>query len=393
MSSGPRHRRNPDWQASSPSGYLHPSDSSPQFSSDVKVITNTSLTPSASSSSLSELDMSMSFRDRTGEFHSAVDSLRGRSGSAVVARSRAAANGAVGGGGPGGAGGGTALQQRTKFAQAARQIGHDLTSTCTKLEKLSLLAKRQSIFDDRGGEIQQLTYIIKQDLAALNKQIGMLQEVARSQGGTSRQRSSHSNAVVVSLQSKLASASNDFKTVLEVRTDSLKKQAARREHFTTSNGAASGPMGERASSILLQDDLVAQQRYAASNGAAAQDVSIDMDGGEGGEAGPTARYKQQLMLIDEQDKFFQQRADTMKNIEQTIVELGDIFHQLAYMVKEQEEMVARIDSNVEDTVMNVDMAHSELLKYFKSISSNRWLMMKVFGVLIVFFVIFVVFVA
>lgn len=392
MSSGPRHRRNPDWNATTPPAYFHPSDSSPQFSADVKVISNASLTPSASGNNINELDMSMSFRDRTGEFHSAVDSLRGRSGSALVAR-RAAANGALG---AGGAGGGTALQQRTRFAQAARQIGHDLTNTCTKLEKLSMLAKRQSLFDDRGGEIQQLTYIIKQDLAALNKQIGMLQEVARSHGSASRQRSSHSNAVVVSLQSKLASASNDFKTVLEVRTDSLKKQAARREHFTTSNGATGGAMGERASSILLQDDLVAQQRYAASNGAAAQDVSIDMDGGDAGatgEAAPSARYQQQLMLIDEQDKFFQQRADTMKNIEQTIVELGDIFHQLAYMVKEQEEMVARIDSNVEDTVMNVDMAHGELLKYFKSISSNRWLMIKVFGVLIIFFVIFVVFVA
>jgi len=31
----------------------------------------------------------------------------------------------------------------------------------------------------------------------------------------------------------------------------------------------------------------------------------------------------------------------MKNIEQTIVELGSIFQQLAHMVKEQEEVVQR----------------------------------------------------
>ena len=31
----------------------------------------------------------------------------------------------------------------------------------------------------------------------------------------------------------------------------------------------------------------------------------------------------------------------MQNIEQTIVELGGIFQQLAFMVKEQEEMVQR----------------------------------------------------
>jgi len=53
----------------------------------------------------------------------------------------------------------------------------------------------------------------------------------------------------------------------------------------------------------------------------------------------------------------------------------------------------RIDSNVEDTFMNVEAAHSEILKYFQSVTSNRWLMIKIFGVLIVFFIIFVVFMA
>ena len=44
------------------------------------------------------------------------------------------------------------------------------------------------------------------------------------------------------------------------------------------------------------------------------------------------------------------------------MELGGIFTQLAHMVKEQEEMVQRIDSNVEDTAQNVDIGHNEILK-------------------------------
>jgi len=43
--------------------------------------------------------------------------------------------------------------------------------------------------------------------------------------------------------------------------------------------------------------------------------------------------------------------------------------------------------------MNVEAAHSEILKYFQSVTSNRWLMIKIFGVLIIFFIIFVVFMA
>ena len=53
----------------------------------------------------------------------------------------------------------------------------------------------------------------------------------------------------------------------------------------------------------------------------------------------------------------------------------------------------RLDTNVTDIQTNVEGAHSELLKYFQGISSNRWLMFKVFGILIVFFIIFVVFMA
>lgn len=51
----------------------------------------------------------------------------------------------------------------------------------------------------------------------------------------------------------------------------------------------------------------------------------------------------------------------------------------------------RIDANVEDTQLNVDAAHGEILKYFQSVSSNRWMMIKIFLILIIFFIIFVVF--
>lgn len=52
--------------------------------------------------------------------------------------------------------------------------------------------------------------------------------------------------------------------------------------------------------------------------------------------------------------------------------------------------VFRIDSNVSDTQLNIDAAHSELLKYFKGVTSNRWLMIKIFMVVVVFFVIFII---
>ncbi|XP_027563911.1 syntaxin-5 [Neopelma chrysocephalum] len=251
----------------------------------------------------------------------------------------------------------------------AKRIGKDLSNTFAKLEKLTILAKRKSLFDDKAVEIEELTYIIRQDITSLNKQIAQLQELLRARGGPGgRHVHSHSNTVVVSLQSKLASMSNDFKSVLEVRTENLKQQRSRREHFS-SLPVTPNNLGNP---VVLQDD-------PPNSGA----VAIEMD----------PRTHQQLQLLDEQDSYIQSRADTMQNIESTIVELGSIFQQLAHMVKEQEETIQRIDSSVEDAQLNVEAAHGEILKYFQSVTSNRWLMVKIFLVLIVFFVVFVVFLA
>lgn len=301
------------------------------------------------------LDISnMSGRDRTVEFQSVCKSLQGRQNGIQASNDVH-----------------SAVRQRSDFTLMAKRIGRDLSNTFAKLEKLTILAKRKSLFDDKAVEIEELTYIVKQDINSLNKQIAQLQDLVRSrQSQNGRHLQTHSNTIVVSLQSKLASMSNDFKSVLEVRTENLKEQKSRREQFsqapTTSSHYQASNFGN---SVLMQDD----SRQSS-------DISINMD----------SRASQQLQLVNEQDSYIQSRADTMQNIESTIVELGSIFQQLAHMVKEQEETVQRIDANVEDTQLNVDLAHGEILKYFQSVSSNRWLLIKIFLILIVFFILFVV---
>ncbi len=59
----------------------------------------------------------------------------------------------------------------------------------------------------------------------------------------------------------------------------------------------------------------------------------------------------------------------------------------------QGEMAQRIDENVEETLANVDSAKAQLMKYLNSISNNRWLVLKVFAVLMAFMLLFVMFIA
>lgn len=52
----------------------------------------------------------------------------------------------------------------------------------------------------------------------------------------------------------------------------------------------------------------------------------------------------------------------------------------------------RIDDNMDESLANVEGASNALMKYLNRVSSNRWLMIKLFLVLIFFLVIFIVFV-
>lgn len=269
-------------------------------------------------------------------------------------------------------------READQFNDIARSIGKDITSTYTKLEKLTLMAKKKTIFDDNRVAVQKLTNVIKQDIAHLNKQIGQLQTIAKAQRkGQGKHQAGHTSSILVQLQSKLATMSNNFKQVLDVRTENLKSQRSRAEQFSrgavTSSLPESATIGYHKGSVLcIEEDMAAHRG----------DALIDMGG------------SQQLATINhDQDHYYSSRADAMHTIESTIVELGGIFTQLAAIVKEQEEMVDSIEENVNNVSDNVNLGYKEILKYFQSVSSDRWLMVKIFGVLIFFFLLFIIFMA
>lgn len=139
----------------------------------------------------------------------------------------------------------------------------------------------------------------------------------------------------------------------------MQQQKLRREQFTNS----SIPHSNSASTIIDFDESVSHNK---------------------------PMQKQLLIYQDQSQEYLEERASTMQSIESTIVELGTIFNQLATMVQQQDEMITRIDSNVNDTSLNVEAAHESLLRYFASVSSNRWLILKVFGILFFFFILFVI---
>ena len=292
-------------------------------------------------------------------------------------------------------------RQRSEFARKAAEIGRSISGTTAKLERLAQLAKRKSLFDDRPVEIAELTYVIKQDLSALNSQIGQLQTLSKQQqqqaagggggwgsgaAGGAEQEGEHNKNVVVLLQGKLADVSVNFKEVLEVRTRNIQASRSRTENFVSSVGAHSQPGAldpGRTDSPLYSTPARGRSPKPGAN----QDIlSLDPGPSGSGTALGGPQSDQQMLMMEEaqpQNSYISQRGEAIEAIERTIGELGGIFGQLAQMVSEQSEMIQRIDANTEDVVDNVQGAQRELLKYWSRVSGNRWLVAKMFGVLMI----------
>ncbi|KAI0034142.1 t-SNARE [Vararia minispora EC-137] len=337
----------------------------------------------------------MPHQERTKEFLSCVDSIRTRSSRPAksVEKQRLLAQRG---------------ENKSELARIAESIARDISNTSLKLVKLGQLAKRKTLFDDRPVEISELTFIIKQDIANLNKQIATLQAYVKQRKQQSsktmevKQVEEHNNNVVMLLQNKLADLSMTFKDVLEIRTQNMKESKDRTEQFMYSTAAAAAnqapsnsylfastqrdPMGDGSSGRL--DTKGKGRSTPRPNG---DMLALDLEAAESGQ-GPSQNGGgafMQMELVEQQDSYIQSRSTAIESIESTIAELGQIFNQLAHMVAEQRETVQRIDADTIDIASNVGGAQRELLKYYSSISNNRWLMLKVFGVLIVFFLIFI----
>lgn len=290
-------------------------------------------------------------------------------------------------------------KQRSEFARNAAGIGRGISATMGKLQRLGELAKRKTLFDDRPVEIAELTYVIKQDLAGLNQQIGALQQLQRQSGTTAtggREEGEHNKNVVVLLQGKLADVSVNFKEVLEVRTKNIQASRSRQDNFVSSvsqhQQQGQGLDAGRTDSPLYGTPNRGRSPKPGAANSQQQDVLSLEPSSSGALYQNNAASQQQLQLMEEgssSNAYINQRGEAIEAIERTIGELGGIFGQLAQMVSEQAEQIQRIDANTDDVVDNVEGAQRELMKYWSRVQGNRWLVAKMFGVLMIFFLLWV----
>ncbi|CUM66123.1 uncharacterized protein PRCAT00003779001 [Priceomyces carsonii] len=293
--------------------------------------------------------------------------------------------------------------KRSQLTQQASIIAKDISHVTALLSKLALLAKRKPLFDDKPIEVNELTYVIKQEIFKIEQSITNLRKFINGETSiqVDSQISQYSKNLLNLLNSKMKNVSGEFKNVLEIRQKNEILNKSRTENFLSAATNSNHRSNTQSPLNQTKDQLnnLAENPYLLSAQRAESPLPYDPDrdpnisapyDNNGGEYLSIPNQTQQMLLMENQgQEYLQQRNRAVETIESTINEVGNLFQQLATMVSEQGETIQRIDQNVDDINLNISGAQRELLKYYANITRNRWLFLKIFGVLVIFFLIWV----
>lgn len=99
----------------------------------------------------------------------------------------------------------------------------------------------------------------------------------------------------------------------------------------------------------------------------------------------------QELMVAPQRYDGQARLEAIQDIERTMNDLNKIMVDISVMVEEQQVVMERIDTNVNDSLAHIDGAQEQLIKILQNVSSDRGLILKMFFILVIFCIIFFMF--
>lgn len=251
----------------------------------------------------------------------------------------------------------------------ASEISRETSETALKLKELTRLAKTKSPFGDPTSKIDEYTHNIKQDISTLQQKIQKLESIVNGEKSLNTQTGKHSTTIVNALNSNLLETTKKFTETLTLRTSNLKEQEERRERITGHKTLAPFKYQQTAFDNYDEDKLV------SSDGS---DVIIKM---------PIQAYD------DSNNSLVLQRVDQVREIETEIRQVQQIFTKLAELVSIHGEKMRRIEESMDETLHYGEKSHKNLLEVFNNMSNNRRLILKSFGVVMFFVLVWILFFA
>eukprot|EP00635_Sarcinochrysidales_sp_CCMP3193_P001279 CAMPEP_0118903396 /NCGR_PEP_ID=MMETSP1166-20130328/8273_1 /TAXON_ID=1104430 /ORGANISM="Chrysoreinhardia sp, Strain CCMP3193" /LENGTH=293 /DNA_ID=CAMNT_0006842623 /DNA_START=15 /DNA_END=896 /DNA_ORIENTATION=+ len=263
------------------------------------------------------------------------------------------------------------------FGAASAQVVCQARRTRRKLERLSQLVRRSSLFEDATEEISSLIRSANDEVTLASTKF----RAAKADNSQQQQKkktavAAHVASIEQAVTAEIEETSRFFKAVLRRRSETMRQQHERREVF--------GKKTERAR-IPVFDDV--QRPPPPPSRGVPEDATTRKKNGGGG----LSQQQQELLIPDR--TYQTSRASATADVEAQVQELGNIFGKLTSLISQQDELVERIELNVEDANANVDATATLLRGRLSNMSDSATTAVKVASILAATAVIYTVFLA
>lgn len=280
------------------------------------------------------------------------------------------------------------IEKSKRIHGLADRITDDIEEARQKIIQLEQLAKLTSNFRDERPNIQKLMLTIKQDIDNLNTNLKSLSVFVNQSFNLPQTHNfvMHHQQLLKVLTTRYTELGKSFNKAREVSTNHLQRQKKQRESL----GFGTHKSGHFRTVPLNRLQKRRSKGAKFADGTSSENEALLSNKDESGHFLVQSQSQTQLY---QGPVYNEQRALEAEHIESQLTEVSRMLTQFAGLVHEQGETIITIDSNVQKSIEHVEGAIEQLQKYLASLSGNRWLMIKVFTVLIFFAIIFTVFVA
>lgn len=236
------------------------------------------------------------------------------------------------------------------WADGLEEIQYSLTRLRAKIRDLDTLHTRhlhRPTLDDSCDEEQQIEALTQEITRMFGAVHRLIQQIRHQSGEGSRLEQRLSYNVISSLAATLQELSTDFRKSQNSYLKRLKSREERsKQYFDTA----------------LDQDF--------SQGADWEVDNIDQQFGLASASGHLSQ--QQLLLLEEDNtRMAARREHEVRQIVKSIVDLNDIFKDLAQMVADQGTVLDRIDYNIEQCQIQVHQGYQQLQKADSYQKKNR----------------------
>ena len=232
--------------------------------------------------------------------------------------------------------------EASKFIQQSKEINMRLQNAISVVHQLNSLVNGNNVLGENDPKIQQMIIQLQGELSFVDVQINELEKMPSTQN--------HTASMAQTLRKSLADVTKEFKQTIQVRGENISKINQRRKKIgninQSFNNFSTSYSPDEVEIILPQNDLIMTEHL-------------------------------------------EDRYNMVRDVEISVTKISEMFSKLSQIIASHDYEIERIDQNTRLALDNFTSGQKQLEQYFDKVKNNKWLILKIFAILIVFALVFI----